>query len=109
VNSSGQLQGFNSLGSPVTLSIKAPESWQKIEFLRGRRVWEKTNSIEGITKRVKGEQSIQEVLFSSENFDRLYSQAIGVNGNKLLNSSNKHYTVSLIVKDEGSSIPIYVR
>ena len=108
MNSSGQLQGFNSLGSPVTVSINAHQSWQKIEFLRGRRVSKKTNSIEDITKRAKGEQTIHEVLFSSENFDRLYSQAIGVNGNKLLNSSNKHYTVSLIVKDQGSSIPIQV-
>lgn len=104
--SQGEIQGFNSLGSPVSLSINAPETWSKTIFDSERKFNPKSNSIEDITKGVRQVQTVYELPFSKENVNRLYSMAVSPT-NKMHN--NRYYNVSLVLKEEQSGIAMEVK
>lgn len=101
LTSKGFVIGFNSLGARVYTSIQPPEVWDKPIFETDRKFNPKTNSIQDITKGQTGTEKIYELPFTPENFDKLYAQSVGVNGNKLPGSRNSNIShAELVVKDE---------
>ena len=108
----GQLQGFNSLGSPITTSISKPETWNRTTFFNERRYDEKSQLFLDICKGSRGIETIYELLFTPDNVDKLYyGHGVGVNGNRLVSSryNNPGRLPNLYVKDERTSDTIVVQ
>ena len=108
----GQLQGFNSMGSPVTMSITKPESWLKTTFFNERRYDEKSQTFIDICKGPRGSETMYELPFSPENVDKLYyGHGAGVNNNQLVTNhqDNASRLPNLYVKDERTSTTISVQ
>lgn len=106
--SHGFVCGFNSLGARVYTSIQPPEIWERPIFETDRKFNPKSNSIQDITKGVTGVETVYELPFTPENFDKLYAQAVGVNGNKIPGPQNSDiYHPEFVVKDEAQGgVPI---
>lgn len=93
--SMGQLQGFTSLGVPITRPCREPEVWTRTIFNYDRKFDPKTQTVVEVCKGPSGNETVYELPFNSENLDKLYSQA-------------DPQEVSFVVKDERTGMAVNV-
>lgn len=103
---SGNINGFDSLGVPVTHHISNPERWLKTDFSYERKYDDKSKAVIEYTTGVGNTYDVYEMPFSKENVDRLYKQSVGTSEQNILINNPHIQQVVFYVKDEQTDLTI---